>query len=171
MQLESLFHCGDGAPALDDKRRALAQLRENPDTAAMVDGMMFERLGMQHTALLEARKVQRKIEGLLDKFSSPPWFHGTFLAPMPTTAGPRAYVQHGNMRRIVSLGEGVSPEALAVGDDIYLSRELNVLLGKAPASLSPCGETCQFERRTPDGRFIVRARDEEIIVKDRKSVV
>ena len=79
MQLESLFHCGDGAPALDDKRRALAQLRENPDTAAMVDGMMFERLGMQHTALLEARKVQRKIEGLLDKFSSPPWFHGTFL--------------------------------------------------------------------------------------------
>ena len=164
IQFESLLLCGEGAPSPDDKRRTLTQLRENPDTAAMVDALMLERLGMQQMALLEARKVQRKLEGLLDKFGSPPWFHGTFLAPMQTAHGPRAYVQHGNTRRIVALGEGMSLDTLAVGDDVYLARELNLLLGKAPAGLGQCGETCQFERRTPDGRFIVRAREEEIIV-------
>ena len=164
LQFESLFLSGDGAPGPEDKRRVLTQLREDPDTASMVDGMLLERLTVQQMALLEARKVQRKLEGLLDKFGSPPWFHGTFLAPMPAAGALRAWVQHGNMRRIVALGEGVTFDNLAVGDDVYLSRELNVLLGKAPQGLVGCGETCQFERRTPDGRFIVRSRDEEIVV-------
>jgi len=31
---------------------------------------------------------------------------------------------------------------------VYLSRELNVVLGRTPQELSRCGETCQFERRT-----------------------
>ncbi|MEY2409102.1 MAG: proteasome-associated ATPase [Verrucomicrobiota bacterium] len=163
-QIDAIFRCGDGALSPDDKRRALAQLRETPETAAMVDAMMIERLGMQHGALLEARKIQRDLECLLEKCASPPWFHGTFLAPMATSQGPRAYVQHGNMRRIVALGEGAALDSFAAGDDIYLSRELNLLLGKAPSTLSQCGETCHFERRTPDGRFVVRVREEEIIV-------
>lgn len=164
LQIETLFLCGEGSPSLDDKRALLARLRENPETAAMVDSIILERVGNQQLGLLEAQRVQRKLEGLLDKFASPPWFPATFLAPMATAQGSRAYVQHGNTRRIVALHPEVKIETLAAGDDVYLARELNVLLGKAPASLSPCGETCMFDRRTTDGRFIVRSREEEIIV-------
>ena len=130
LAFESLFLCGEGAPSPEDKSHTLARLRENPETAAMVDALLLERLGNQQLGLMEARKVQRKMEGLLEKFSSPPWFHGTFIAPMETAQGPRAYVQHGNMRRIVTLHPEVKLDTLAAGDDVYLARELNVLLGK-----------------------------------------
>jgi proteasome-associated ATPase len=47
---------------------------------------------------------------------------------------------------------------------VYLAREQNVILGRAPGELSRTGETCTFERRSGDGRLVVKTHDEEYVV-------
>lgn len=162
--LDAIVAHGAGAHGLEDKRILLQQCRTDPALSAMADNLLLERLAGAQNGLNEAKKSLRKLEETLFKFGSPPWFPATFLGRLITPQGPRAYVHHNNARRIVALGDGMTLEQLAVGDDVYLGRELNILLGKAPADIWNCGETCSFERRTADGRFVVRVRDEELVV-------
>ena len=81
-----------------------------------------------------------------------------------TPLGPRALVQFNNMRRLVGFADGVDGASFGPGDEVFLANELNVIVGKSPNDLPRGGETAVFERKTDDGRLVLRHHDDELIV-------
>jgi proteasome-associated ATPase len=58
----------------------------------------------------------------------------------------------------------VDPSDLSAGDEVLLSHEMNCLVGRSPHPVFLAGEIASFDRRMPDGRLVLSARDEEIVV-------
>ena len=102
---------------------------------------------------------------MLERLTQPPSFLGTYLGHAPGFSMPAGVVWHGNGRRVVGLAEEVDPESLSVGDSVILGHELNVIVRKAETGLEVGGDTAVFERWVPDGRLVVRCRDEEFVAQ------
>jgi len=62
---------------------------------------------------------------------------------------------------VVGLADDVSIEDLAIGDEVFLGRDLNVVMSKSPSPLIRTGETATFERALDDGRIVLKHRDDE----------
>jgi proteasome-associated ATPase len=73
-------------------------------------------------------------------------------------------VMNGNSRRVVTIADNVESSALAVGDEVLLGSELNLIVAKSPLHFFQSGETASFDRYTPDRRLVLKWRDEEIVV-------
>ena len=73
-------------------------------------------------------------------------------------------VMYGTSRRVVTLSDEIDPYSLAVGDEVLLANELNVVIGRSPYNLFQSGETASFDRYLPDRRLVLKHRDEEVIV-------
>lgn len=160
-----------GGPISEDNRRLLAQLREQDGMGPWMDRVFLERFHGLHQKLQRLQEVQHKLQGVLTTLSSPPWYPATFIGAVQTAEGPRACVQSGNTRRLVGVAEGVDLDALVCGDDVYLSKELNVVLGRCPETPVGGGETASFERVLPDGRLVVRLREEQLLVRARPALL
>jgi proteasome-associated ATPase len=162
--LSAVLNFDRTAPTPEEKAGLLQPLRQDPATSRQIDLVLLDHLRCQHQGLLAARDNQTKLEGALEKLSAAPWFPAVFIAPVASAKGARALVRHGTTERIVGLGDGVDAQTLRVGDAVYLGRELNVIMARAPGELGRSGETCTFERSAGDGRLVVKARDEEFVV-------
>src|SRR5260221_12424326 len=169
--LGALFNFDRGALGLEEKAALLQQLRADASVAPQIDLMLLERLQCQQQGLVAARDNQKQLERVIEKFSAPPWLPGIFITTVVTPSGPRALVRQGTNERIVAFADGVDPASLQVGDSVYLARELNVIMARANGALSRSGETCSFERKTSDGRLVVKVRDEEFVVYAPPSLV
>jgi proteasome-associated ATPase len=66
---------------------------------------------------------------------------------------------------VVNLAEAVDASALAPGDEVFLSHERNVIVGRSPDRVPACGETAIFERYTADGRVVLKWRDETVVAR------
>jgi proteasome-associated ATPase len=53
---------------------------------------------------------------------------------------------------------------LEPGDEVLLSNEMNFIVGRSPFGALRSGHTAIFDRCTTDGRFVLKDRDEEIVV-------
>jgi proteasome-associated ATPase len=163
--LAELLAIGDGAPSLEQKLERAAALRaSDPDLARRLDAALFETLARQRTGLEAAQAAQHELRALLDRLTLPPWFPAVFLGPIETAAGPRAMVLHAGARRVVPLADDVDLWTLAVGEEVFLANEGVVVAARSPYGLPPYGETAFFERRTADGRLVLRWRDEHVVV-------
>jgi len=159
--LTALTESSRTAGSLTDRAAVLLEMRADPAVSQELDLKLIERLIHQHRALLVAKELQVKLEGVLAKLSAPTWFRATFIGLIASPTEPRALVHYGTGTRMVAFADGVDQAALQVGDGVFLGHELNVIMARAPEELVACGEVCSFERRTGDGRLIVKSRGDE----------
>jgi proteasome-associated ATPase len=160
----------DNDLSLDQRTAVLQDLRTTDDVCAQIDRWMLERMCRQHDGLLEAQHHQQRLKELLEKLGATPWFPALFLQACSTSLGPRAIVQFNNIRRLVGFANGVDGASFGPGDEVFLANELNVIVGKSPNNLPRGGETAVFERKTDDGRIVLRHHDDEIVVDAAQSL-
>jgi proteasome-associated ATPase len=158
--LEMLLAQGDGSPPLEAKLALLAELRM---LRATVDEPLLRQAHGLGQAVAEARALQGELRGMIDALLAPPWYPARFLRAL-SDAPPRALVMQGGGLRAVACTDGVDLAELAVGDEVFLAKDGGAIVARAATPLPRCGETATFERRTDDGRLVLRVRDEELIV-------
>lgn len=164
--LRQLRATGPEAPSLRQKVEMLSSLRaQSPDVALILDESLLTEVEHLRRGLETAHRKQRELKAVLDQLTAPPWHVGVYLGG--GAAGHRAstaLVAINGGRRVVNLGENVDQEALAIGDNVLLGPEQNVVLGRSPfASLT--GETATFDRFANDRHIVIRVRDEELVVQ------
>jgi proteasome-associated ATPase len=166
--MERLSAVGEGAPSLDEKLRMAEMFRMTfPDGGQRLDRILIADRDRLRTGLEEARKHSQQLKELLDKMTQPPWHVGVFLCRAERGEPgeeDRVMVCHGGSRHVVSLVDGVDAASLALGDEVLLSNELTLVLGKSPDGVPRVGETAVFDRYTDDGRLVLKWRDDELVV-------
>ena len=170
--LNQLTAVGDQAPSVEEKVQIAQLIRsQSRDSAKQVDHFLLDELTRLRLGLEGARDSQGKLQSMLDKLTSPPWHPAIFLGLAPMDDREAAMVMFGNSRRVVTLSDEVDPYSLAVGDEVLLADELNVVVGKSPYSMFQSGETASFERYMPDRRLVIKYRDDEVIVDPAHSLL
>jgi proteasome-associated ATPase len=160
--LEELFQPG-GSTA--EKLKKLQRFREDPELSQWVDVMLLERIARQHQALAQAETNMREAQAVIDKVTAPPWYPACFIRLVQTGQAQRALVREGTVTRLVAVGDGVDPASLCACDEVYLSQNQNMLLGRMQARPSwRSGETCSVKNMLGDGRLVVVCRGEELVV-------
>ena len=162
--LDGLIDLNDDNPNLEETVERFATVRKDATASRWLDLSLVKRLHCQHQGLLKVKEQLSGLEEVIEKFKAPPFFPAIFISLVDSPQGPRAFVRQGGTERIVGFGDDVDGTALRVGDSVYLARELNVIMGRAPGEFSRTGETCIFESWTGDGRMVVTARDEKQVI-------
>jgi hypothetical protein len=163
--LTKLTATGEGAPSLEEKCRMAEMIRaESPEGSQRLDRMLIGNTAQLREGLNKAQAHLREMKEMLDKLTAPPWHVGVFLRLADMPDGQRAMVQYGSGRRMVQLADGLSPESLETGDEVFFNNEISMVICKSPCGLSQVGETALFGRYTDDGRLVLRWRDDELIV-------
>ncbi len=163
--LERLMAFGPGAPDDDEKQSLMQMLRgSSPEQSQMLDAALIRQLGTMHGGIENAREVQAELRAIVEKMSSTPWHPAVVLRTVEAPMGQRVLVWHGGSARLVDADEEVDIEELRIGDPVYLSHELNLVMATAPADMLLGGDTACFERITEDGRLLLKSRDEELVV-------
>jgi proteasome-associated ATPase len=169
--LQQLLAIGEHAPTIEQKADFAQAVRDrSADRSRKLDSLLFEQLARLGEGLTEAQTRQAKLQAILEDLGSPPYHPAIFLRPVMTAAGARAMVMYGSTRRVVAVAEDVDLQALALGDEVLLGKDLNVVVGISPHATPQCGETALFERATADGRIVLKWRDEEIVVESVRSL-
>jgi proteasome-associated ATPase len=170
VELSELFYRlaarGEHAPSQAEKLELVAGLRaRSRQHAHRLDEFLLgeaERLG---SSLDRVVRKQEDLERIFQKLTAPPWHTAVFLGEAATEAGARAVVAHNNATRVVSVAESVDLTLLVAGDEVLLGPELNTVVGTLPQRFLAWGETAVFDRWLSDDRMVVRARDEELVVR------
>jgi proteasome-associated ATPase len=156
---------GDGAPPIDEKVGLVRSIRERGEEAdRLLDDTLVRKITTLTSSLMDAETAQRKLAKMVDRLTSPPWHAAVFLAMTATRRGEAALVHVANGRRIVAIEEGLDISGLRPGDEVLLGPELNVIVDSFPDCTPRVGEAAEFDRMTPDGRVVLRYRDEELLV-------
>jgi proteasome-associated ATPase len=164
--LERLATVGPDAPDVDEQLAIVAALRAGaPDTAAAIDRWLIEETSRLRGGLLEAQGHQAELKEILTKLSFTPWHPAVFLGPVIAGSGPAAAVAFGGGVRIVGLADGVVLDDLAIGDEVLLGRDLNVVMRKASSPLLRSGDTAELQRVLTDGRLVLKRHDDEVVVR------
>jgi len=137
---------------------------QSPEAAAVVDHTLLEIFAAQRSALTTAQSQIHDCRELMEQLSEPPLHPAIFHRLLDTAGEPRAIVQAGNARRVVSPGEDMDLTTLVRGDEVFLNNEQNLLVAVSPDGAPTCGETAMFERWLPDGRLVLRYRDDALVV-------
>ncbi|MBD3163169.1 MAG: AAA family ATPase [Candidatus Latescibacteria bacterium] len=151
---------------LEQRLEHLQMVRNgSPEGGREVDQILLRKLEEYRHGLHAAGEAQKELRAMLEALVAPPHHPALFLGWFATDEGPLALVHQGNARRFVRIADGIAPEELAIGAEVLLSHELNLLLRPSPFGQTPSGETAVFQRRVDDGRVVLKSRDEEIVVQ------
>lgn len=131
----------------------------------MVELALLEECDRHRRGLHEARGHMEQLKEMLDKLTAPPLHMAVVRGRVDTPAGPRIVVAQGQGRRVVGAADDVDADSLAVGDEVFLSHEMNVVIGVSPVALSTCGDTASFARYTGDGNLVLRTHAEEVVAE------
>jgi proteasome-associated ATPase len=165
--LEAALSADNSAPPTEDTLALLERLRASwRDGQREVDSRLLCEIGRLRSGLAAAREHHQELKTLIDRLTRPPWHPAIYLRPLTTRHGRAAVVVHGTSSRVVSIEDSPLTNDLVAGDEVYLSHELNVLVGRADRSEPTCafGEVAVFDRRTADGRIVISSHDEELVV-------
>lgn len=158
---------GPGSPDDQQKLQLLESLRGlSPEAPKLLDLQILRRLSALTTESAERNQALEKLRSVVERLTAPPLHPVTLLGLDATGAVPSAMVLHGSTRRVVGIVQEAE-EALrdaAPGDEVLLAADLNVVLARSSFGSSVSGETAIFDRALPDGRLVMRWRDEEIIL-------
>ena len=165
LMIEAILGSGAESLPLQEKLMYLHMLRsQSPEKAEQTDRFLLDRLGALDRSLRDAGQNLGKIQSVVDKLTTTPWFPAVFVRLVTTAAGERAIVQTGNTRRVVAVANEVNVATLRIGEEVFLGNELNVIMGVSPYGVPPCGETALFDRRLANGRLVLKWRDDELVV-------
>jgi proteasome-associated ATPase len=164
--LNDLLPVGDGALNLEQKLELVQAVRgRSRDRGVVIDRFFLEHLTRKTVGLAEATAAQAQLKEIVDNLVAPPWYPVLLDELIPVAGAVRAVVVYNGVRRLVNVAQDVGASTLAPGDEVYLSHELNVVVGKSPAGIPRYGETARFERYTADERIVLKSRDEEFVVR------
>jgi proteasome-associated ATPase len=164
--LERLGALGPEAPLFDEQLEIVAALRaRSPESAAEIDRWLVDEINRLRSGLLDARAYHAELKDILATLSFTPWHPAVFLGQVAVQSGPAAAVAFGGALRIVGLAEGVTLVDLAVGDEVLLGRDCNVVMCKSPYPLLRSGDTAEIQRVLADGRLVLKRHDEEVVVQ------
>ena len=140
--------------------------RADPVAFRLIVLHLLDKVQRRGAGLIAAKEKIEEAEGVIKKLTAPPYFPAVFrrIVTIRESEGPRAIVRLGATERVVGFGDGVESAILRRGDWVYLAHEQNVIVGLASAELGDTGETCDFQCKTADGRLLVKARDEYLVV-------
>lgn len=152
--------------ALDEKAATLAALRSvDPRQAKAIDTLLITQLVNMRKGIQASQENHTKLEALLRSLTEPPLLPAIYLGTQNVLGVHHARVLIGSSQRIVNFGPDMQETNLGKGDEVFLNKELNVIIDKSPDGIPPFGETALFNRLTPDGvRMILDDRDREIVV-------
>jgi proteasome-associated ATPase len=164
--LKKLVVLDNGSPNLEHRIEMAQLLRgRSRERSRQVDHFLIGSVLRHARGLAEARRQIEALKELVDKVLAPPWHAALFLRLVtPGGGGPRALVIHGNAQRLVNVAEEIDAGALMPGEEVYLGKELNLIVGRSPTGIPPCGETAVFERWTSGDRIVLKSRDERVVV-------
>jgi proteasome-associated ATPase len=111
-----------------------------------------------------AKKTHERLKEIVEQLTAPPVHPAIFLGWIAVGERRMALVSQGSTQCAVMIADGVDTGGLAAGDEVLLSHDRNALLARSALPMLPCGETAVFDRHTPDGRLVIKWRDEEIVV-------
>ena len=162
----------DDSVSLEDKCSYIQSLRQSSDDqSALVDrslllgiDRMRDRLRRAGEVHKELEEVYQNLEEAYQSLSGPPLYPATFLEYREIGQSQTALVHYNNSFRYVNLTEEFDGDGVETGDQVLLSGDLNLLVGRASGLPLNCGETAMFDRYTNDGRLVVSHRDENFIV-------
>ena len=150
-----------------DVEQSVAMLQQfraaSPAGGTQVDRMMVEEIGRMRAGLESARAAQEEVRQTIEEITAPPYFPAMFVSRTGPGLDEFAMVRVGGELRAVSFGEN-HPDELQAGDEVLLSHERNFVLRKTASTAFTCGETASFVRRAGEGRLVIKARDEEMVV-------
>lgn len=163
--LEYVSNTLDGAIMPDELFAALAHLREGgPGNAALIERLLVGIIEQQHKAISTLEENHEKLREIITTLTAPPFFPAVFLMATNAPQIQGALVQTDTDRRVVQLGEAVSRDQLRPGDEVFLSHERNFVIATSECQGYLMGEVASYSRSTADGRLVLRARDEELVV-------
>lgn len=164
--LEAFSSLDRQTPSILEQLALVQRLRaQSPEASAAVDQALLHQLRGLRGGLVEARAHLANLGELLDRLSAPPWHTGVFMGPVKTGGVRAAAVACQGSTRVVSLADEVRLGELAVGDPVLLGGDLNVIVQKLDIPLPRTAETAEFLGTLPDGRLILRHRDDEVLVQ------
>ena len=157
---------GEDALALEEKLQLARDLRaHSPETSNQLDAFFLEEADRLMKGVEQARARMDELQRIHERLTAPPWHTGVFMGVAPTARGTAAVVMLNGVPRVVNFAESVEVEALKAGDEVMLGPELNLVVGTLPQGFLATGDTATFDRWLGDDRMIVRARDEEVVVR------
>ena len=162
--LDRLVAVGEDAPGVEEKLELSRLLRRSRERAQQLDEFLIRHLDSLARAIADAQASQHELKQLVESLLAPPWHPAVFLRALTDDPRPRALVMHGGSRRVVGCADGVDVRVLTIGDEVFLGRDANVIVGRPSDAMPRCGETACFERATADGRLVLKWRDEEVVV-------
>ena len=163
--LEQISDAGPGSLPVELKLGLMRALHERSTEASEAcDRHMLTQAARLNGALSEARQSLHRVRDMMEQLTAPPWYPAIYLGPGARNGGPTAVVAQGTSRRIVHVASEIDPSDLSAGDEVLLSHEMNCLVGRSPHPVFLAGEVASFDRRMADGRLVIVARDEEIVV-------
>jgi len=163
--LRRITRRGDDALPLEDRVRLAERIRaHSPHWSAELDQHLIAETDRLCATVREVQQRQRVLEEVHQKLTAPPWHPAVMLGITETSRGTEAVVSHAGSVRVVGI-LGLDPGSLRPGDDVLLGTERNVVLGRLEARFQAVGDTAEFRRVLPDGRIVVRSRDEEYVVR------
>ena len=134
------------------------------EDAKALDSLMLSAIFDQRRSLKRTQKIQQELRDVVEQISAPPWQLGRFLQTVSAGGRPRALVYCNGGARLVEFGKDVDPDSLGRGAAVFLNQDQSVVVTDAPDDVMRSGKTAFFDRRTPDGRLVLKHRDEEVIV-------
>lgn len=134
-------------------------------TGHALDCYLIENLRLTRRSISELEKVNREQHKAILELTSEPLHTAIFLrGPATGAEARRAKVLCRNRELVVGVHPDVQLESLVPGDEVLLNRDdAIVALGDTPAQ--PGGTLAIMQRRLPDGRILVKAREEQIIMQ------
>ncbi len=163
--LTQLVAAGEGSLSMDQKVEMLESMRgQSAESSKNLSRLMIEQLCTARAGIAEAMKAQRELREIHDRLTSPPFHPAVFLGISEAGRGLSAMVMYGNSRRVVAVSDELDVESLEPGEEVLLSNEMNFIVDRSPFGVLRFGYTALFDRFTPDGRIILKDRDEEIVV-------
>ncbi|MCK5620048.1 MAG: hypothetical protein KAJ17_11635, partial [Candidatus Krumholzibacteria bacterium] len=162
----------DDGVSLEEKCSYIQSLRQSSDDqGALVDRSLLLGIDRMRGRLRRAGEVHKELEEVYQNLeeayrglSDPPLYPATFLEYREIGESQTALVHHNNSFRYVNLNEEFDGNGVDTGDQVLLSGDLNLLVGRAPGLSLNCGETAKFDRYTEDGRLVVSHRDDTFLV-------
>ena len=161
---EALGSVLQNGPLLERVQK-LQRLRTDPEIALRIDTILLERMACQEQALHQVGGHLEEVKQMLDDLTAPPWFPATFVRMIEEPAGRKAMVRDGAGMRLVGIEASLDPAALQPCDEVYLSHNQNVILGRISHQPSwRAGETCAVKQCLPDNRLLVASRGESVVL-------
>lgn len=147
-----------------EKFRFLREMCGRPEAKGSdVAAFLLQEVQRLRHGLMTAQQTHGQLEELVEKLTSPPFHPGLFLGWIDIDEQRAALIGIGNAQSVVQIGDDIDVEDLSIGDTVLLNHGGSTLLSKVSLPVFGGGETAFFDRTTPDGRVVLKWRDEEII--------